>query len=73
VLAVGCFMCSELTPAWLLEIGATFEVTFAPIFEEQGSTVEKPLPPCIVSFVSMPQIRDLKRTGFNGLHLPALG
>jgi len=66
-------MCSELTPAWLLEIGAAFEVTIDPIFGEPGSTVEKPLPPCIVSFVSMPQIRDLKRTGFNGLHLPALG
>lgn len=73
MLAVGCFMCSELTPAWLLEIGATFEVTFAPIFGEQDSTVEKPLPPCIVSFVSMPQIRSLKRSRFNGLHLPALG
>jgi len=54
-------MCSELTPAWLLEIGATFEVTFAPIFREQGSTVEESLPPCIVSFVSMPQIHYLKR------------
>jgi hypothetical protein len=46
---------------------------FAPIFGEQGSTVEKPPPPCIVSFVSMPQIRDLKRSRFNGVPLPALG
>lgn len=72
-IAVGCFMCSELTPAWLLEIGAAFVVTFDPIFGEQGSTVEKPLPPCIVSFVSMPQIRDLKRSWFNAMPLPALG
>jgi hypothetical protein len=72
VLAVGCFMRSELTPAWLLEIGAAFEVTIDPIFGEQGSTVEKPLPPCIVSFVSMPQIRGLKRSWFNAMPLPAL-
>jgi hypothetical protein len=66
-------MCSELTPAWLLEIGAAFEVTIDPIFGEQGSTVEKPLPPCIVSFVSMPQIRGLKRSRFNGVPLPTSG
>ena len=47
MLAVGCFMCSELTPAWLLEIGAAFEVTFDPIFRELGPTVEKPLPPLL--------------------------
>jgi L-ascorbate metabolism protein UlaG (beta-lactamase superfamily) len=66
-------MCSELTPAWLLEIGAAFTVTFDPIFGEQGSTSEEPLPPCIVSFVFMPQIRDPKRSWFNGVLLPGLG
>ena len=71
MLVVGCFMYSELTPAWLLEIGAAFEVTFDPIFGEQSLTIEEPIPPCIVSFVSMQQIRGLKRSGLNGLHLPA--
>jgi len=70
-------MWSELTPAWLLEIGAAFEVTFDPIFGEphgeQGSTIEESLPPRIVSFVSMPQIRDVKRSWFNAMPLPALG
>lgn len=66
-------MCSELTPVWLLEIGAAFEVTIDPISGELGPTVEKPLPPCIVSFVFMPQIRGLKRFWFNAMPLPALG
>jgi len=66
-------MCSELTPAWLLEIGAEFEVTLAPIFGEQGPTIEEPLPRRIVSFVSMPQIRGLKRAWFNGVPLPTSG
>jgi hypothetical protein len=58
---------------WLFEIGAAFEVTFDPIFGEQGSTIELPLTLCIVLFVSMPQIRGLKRSRFNARPLPALG